>query len=173
MEYETTGNDTLHGSTDLYYVRAAEGIPGRVRNLKLNKSQTSNHTNEYAVIPITWDKPAAPRGLIAGYKIRWKLNKSPFNIFSVRHCGKSYGIKVFSHNERYTVFVSAKTMAGYGDEKELTFEVGAPPGKPFQFSHLVLLSSLVQSRCEIWCSRLHLVVIYHIDNRCCNLRRNP
>ncbi|KAL6726540.1 hypothetical protein Aduo_008502 [Ancylostoma duodenale] len=127
MEYETTGNDTLSGSTDLYYVRAAEGIPDKVKNLKLNKSQTPLHTNEYAVIPITWDKPAAPKGLITGYKIRWKLNKSPFNLFFVEQCGKSYAIKVFSHNERYTAFVSAKTMVGYGDEKELAFEVGSPP----------------------------------------------
>ncbi|KAL6726542.1 hypothetical protein Aduo_008504 [Ancylostoma duodenale] len=127
MEYETTGNDTLSGSTDLYYVRAAEGIPDKVKNLKLNKSQTPPHTNEYAVIPITWDEPAAPKGLITGYKIRWKLNKSPFNIFSVRQCGKSYAIKVFSPNERYTAFVSAKTIAGYGAENEVTFKVGAPP----------------------------------------------
>ncbi|RCN52802.1 hypothetical protein ANCCAN_01179, partial [Ancylostoma caninum] len=128
MEYETTGNDTQSGSTDLYYVRAAEGIPDKVKNLKLNKSQTPLHTSEYAVIPITWDEPAASKGLITGYKIRWKLlNKSPFSIFSVEQCEKSYAIKVFSHNERYTAFVSAKTMVGYGDEKEITFDVGPPP----------------------------------------------
>lgn len=35
FEYETTGNDTLSGSTDLYYVTTAEGIPDQVENLKL------------------------------------------------------------------------------------------------------------------------------------------
>ncbi|EYC42871.1 hypothetical protein Y032_0514g2771 [Ancylostoma ceylanicum] len=121
LEYKTTGNDSLSGSTDLFYVRTAEGIPGQVRNLKLNGSKTNLHTKEYAVFPITWDEPSVKKGQIIGYKIRWKLSKLHFDIFVVEQCGKSYEIKVFSHNERYKAFVSAKTIVGYGAETELAF----------------------------------------------------
>ncbi|EYC43005.1 hypothetical protein Y032_0507g2691 [Ancylostoma ceylanicum] len=127
LKYETTGNDSLSGSTDLFYVRTAEGIPGQVRNLKLSGSKTNLHTKEYAVFPITWDEPSVKKGQIIGYKIRWKLSKSLFDIFFVEQCGNSYEIKVFSHNERYKAFISAKTIAGYGAETELAFDVGSPP----------------------------------------------
>ncbi|CAJ0598388.1 unnamed protein product [Cylicocyclus nassatus] len=62
--------------------------------------------------------------------IRWKLNKLPDNLFFVEQCDTSYEIKVFYQDEHYSVFVSARTLAGYGPERSTSFKVGSPPDSP-------------------------------------------
>uniref|UniRef100_A0A8L8JVB6 Cadherin domain-containing protein n=1 Tax=Heligmosomoides polygyrus TaxID=6339 RepID=A0A8L8JVB6_HELPZ len=64
--------------------------------------------------------------------IRWKLLKSPFNIFEVEQCDNSYDLKAYSQEETYEVFISARTSKGYGPEKQLMFAIGSPPGNAME-----------------------------------------
>lgn len=70
--------------------------------------------------------PLNVNGFVRGYKIRWKLLKSPFNIFEVEQCDNSYDLKAYSQEETYEVFISARTSKGYGPEKQLMFAIGSP-----------------------------------------------
>ncbi|KAK6744361.1 hypothetical protein RB195_011204 [Necator americanus] len=126
LEYKTTGNDTKAGKTDAFFVMTGEDKPGPVMNPKIELIVNQSSV-EYATFSVKWSEPIQKNGIISGYKIRWKLAESPFNIFFVEQCDKKYNIKVFSPNKNYTAHISAKTSQGYGKEVMLKFAVGSPP----------------------------------------------
>ncbi|WKX98667.1 hypothetical protein Q1695_013954 [Nippostrongylus brasiliensis] len=99
------------------------------------KPPTVNTTEtEHATFRVTWLPPSEPAGFIQKYKIRWKLERSPYTIYAEELCGTTYDLRRTTYDlrlywaeERYQVFISAATSKGYGPEKRLDVAIGSPP----------------------------------------------
>lgn len=113
-------------SLGLFVFYGEEGLPDPV-NSATTKRLPTKRTDDHVSVRVTWSPPLNVNGFVRGYKIRWKLLKSPFNIFEVEQCDNSYDLKAYSQEETYEVFISARTSKGYGPEKQLMFAIGSPP----------------------------------------------
>ncbi|KAJ1370842.1 hypothetical protein KIN20_032656 [Parelaphostrongylus tenuis] len=111
-------------STDIYLFITAQDIPGEVTNETIIRQHANS--SEYAVFTLAWDPPQIKNGKIKGYRIRWKLKNSKYNLFIHEQCQNNYDLKVYYIDEEYEVYISARTARGFGPEKKLEFVVGTP-----------------------------------------------
>ncbi|VDL79813.1 unnamed protein product [Nippostrongylus brasiliensis] len=115
------------GNTPFFLLLRDAGLPNKVRSAAI-KAVKSKHTAEYATFRVTWSPPTKPNGAIVGYKVRWKLERSPYTMYEEKLCNiTEYELRLYWGEERYQVFISAATSKGYGPEKRLDVAIGSPP----------------------------------------------
>ncbi|WKX98668.1 hypothetical protein Q1695_013954 [Nippostrongylus brasiliensis] len=127
LEYWLMKNASIKGNTPFFLLLRDAGLPNKVRSAAI-KAVKSKHTAEYATFRVTWSPPTKPNGAIVGYKVRWKLERSPYTMYEEKLCNiTEYELRLYWGEERYQVFISAATSKGYGPEKRLDVAIGSPP----------------------------------------------
>ncbi|VDL65586.1 unnamed protein product [Nippostrongylus brasiliensis] len=111
------------------YLLEEEGLPNEVEGAEIKAVTSEYSPTEHATFRVTWLPPSEPAGMIQKYKIRWKLERSPYTIYAEERCNiTEYDLRLYWAEERYQVFISAATSKGYGPEKRLDVAIGSPPG---------------------------------------------
>ncbi|WKX98664.1 hypothetical protein Q1695_013953 [Nippostrongylus brasiliensis] len=110
------------------YLLEEEGLPNEVEGAEIKAVTSEYSPTEHATFRVTWLPPSEPAGMIQKYKIRWKLERSPYTIYAEERCNiTEYDLRLYWAEERYQVFISAATSKGYGPEKRLDVAIGSPP----------------------------------------------